>query len=54
MARQLRNSLLSNGGIMENKELTVLKDIAKQMRRHIITMLGEAGSGHPGGSLSFI
>lgn len=39
---------------MENKELTSLKDIAKQMRRHIITMLGEAGSGHPGGSLSLV
>ena len=29
-----------------------LKDIAKQMRVDIVTMLAAAGSGHPGGSLS--
>ncbi|AQS60313.1 transketolase [Desulforamulus ferrireducens] len=29
-----------------------LEERAKAIRRHIITMLGEAGSGHPGGSLS--
>ena len=29
-----------------------LKDIAKQMRADIVTMLAAAGSGHPGGSLS--
>ncbi len=29
-----------------------LEDKAKAIRRHIVTMLGEAGSGHPGGSLS--
>ena len=29
-----------------------LTDIARQMRAHIIRMLAEAGSGHPGGSLS--
>jgi transketolase len=28
--------------------------IAKRLRRHIITMLGKAGSGHPGGSLSAV
>lgn len=38
-------------------ELTVetkamLEEKAKRIRRHIITMLAEAGSGHPGGSLS--
>jgi len=31
-----------------------LKDIAKRVRRHIITMTGKAGSGHPGGSLSAV
>lgn len=30
----------------------LLKDTARQMRRDIVTMLSEAGSGHPGGSLS--
>lgn len=29
-----------------------LEERAKAIRRHIITMLGDAGSGHPGGSLS--
>ncbi|MCL2336698.1 MAG: transketolase [Firmicutes bacterium] len=29
-----------------------LKDKAREIRRHIITMVGAAGSGHPGGSLS--
>ncbi len=31
---------------------TMLKEKAKDIRRHIINMLSEAGSGHPGGSLS--
>ena len=29
-----------------------IKAVAKRIRRHIITMIGNAGSGHPGGSLS--
>jgi len=29
-----------------------MEAIAKRLRRHIITMIGRAGSGHPGGSLS--
>ena len=28
--------------------------MAKKLRRHIITMIGQAGSGHPGGSLSAV
>lgn len=35
-----------------NHDVNALKERAKAIRRHIITMLGEAGSGHPGGSLS--
>jgi transketolase len=31
-----------------------LEAIAKRLRRHIITMTGRAGSGHPGGSLSAV
>ncbi len=31
-----------------------MKAIAKKLRRHIITILGKAGSGHPGGSLSAV
>lgn len=39
---------------MENseKELAVLKAVANEIRQDIIRMLGTAGSGHPGGSLS--
>ncbi|GAB6179395.1 transketolase [Desulfotomaculum defluvii] len=36
---------------MEEK-IQDLQQRAKAIRRHIVTMLGEAGSGHPGGSLS--
>lgn len=32
--------------------ISSVADFATQMRRHIISMLAEAGSGHPGGSLS--
>lgn len=31
-----------------------LEAIAKRIRRHIILMIGKAGSGHPGGSLSAV
>ena len=31
-----------------------MKVIAKRLRRHIISMIGKAGSGHPGGSLSAV
>lgn len=31
-----------------------LKETARQVRRNIVTMLAEAGSGHPGGSLSAV
>ena len=31
-----------------------LAEISKKIRRHIIEMIGEAKSGHPGGSLSAV
>ena len=31
-----------------------MEAMAKKLRRHIITMIGQAGSGHPGGSLSAV
>ncbi len=31
-----------------------LQDIARNIRRHIVKMIAEAGSGHPGGSLSAV
>ncbi len=37
---------------MEKKTVEELKTIAKDLRKKVVTMLYEAGSGHPGGSLS--
>jgi transketolase len=31
-----------------------LKEVAQRLRRRIVTMIGRAGSGHPGGSLSAV
>jgi transketolase len=36
----------------KNYSLDELKNKAKEIRKHIIKMIAEAGSGHPGGSLS--
>ncbi|RPH73340.1 transketolase, partial [bacterium] len=37
-----------------NKKLSAaeLAAMAKKLRRHVVAMIGAAGSGHPGGSLS--
>jgi len=35
-----------------NLSTAELKEMAKNLRRHVITMIATAGSGHPGGSLS--
>ena len=35
-----------------NLSAAELKEMAKKLRRHVITMIATAGSGHPGGSLS--
>ncbi|MBA7653420.1 hypothetical protein ES703_61269 [subsurface metagenome] len=42
--------------VAEAKPLSVKETeaVAKRLRRHIITMIGRAGSGHPGGSLSAV
>ena len=39
-----------------NTELSVpeLQQIARKLRRNIVTMIARAGSGHPGGSLSAV
>ena len=41
---------------VEIKALSVpeMQTMAKKLRRHIVTMIGRAGSGHPGGSLSTV
>src|ERR1044071_9838792 len=38
----------------QTKSLTELQSIAKRVRREIVQMIGEAKSGHPGGSLSAV
>lgn len=39
---------------MRQEEVSKLKELAAELRRHIITMNCHAGSGHPGGSLSSV
>lgn len=41
---------------MEKSSLSIdeLQNIAKKLRRNIVTMIGQSGSGHPGGSLSAV
>ena len=34
------------------KDISFLKEKAKEIRRSIVSMIAEAKSGHPGGSLS--
>lgn len=53
---QIANSMKANKQAfdLEVEQVKRLKEIAKELRIWIIRMLTEAGSGHPGGSLSAI
>jgi transketolase len=42
----------TSAGVFSSNE--DLKAVAKRLRRDIVTMIGKAGSGHPGGSLSAV
>ena len=42
------------GAFSSSASITEMGAIAKRLRRYIITMIGKAGSGHPGGSLSAV
>ena len=42
------------GTAQEVTEAEELRPIATRLRRHILKMTAEAGSGHPGGSLSAV
>ena len=44
----------SPGGEAKPLSIDEMTAIAKKLRRHIISMIGKAGSGHPGGSLSAV
>ena len=52
---ELGNSSLTSADKL-HAELSVeaMEAMAKRLRRHIISMTGKAGSGHPGGSLSAV
>jgi len=41
-----------NPSLAPSLSLDEMSSMAKKLRRHVITMIGKAGSGHPGGSLS--
>jgi len=43
---------VSGSGVFSSAE--DLAAVCKRMRRDIVTMMGKAGSGHPGGSLSAV
>ena len=47
-AKSMKAEVFSSFSVAE------MEAIAKRLRRHIITMIGKAGSGHPGGSLSAV
>ena len=56
---ELGNSKTSAGAkkaevFSSSASIAEMEAIAKRLRRHIITMIGKAGSGHPGGSLSAV
>jgi len=42
------------GVFSSSASLAEMEAVAKRLRRHIITMIGKASSGHPGGSLSAV
>jgi transketolase len=50
-----KSQISSESACLKNKfnlSTAELKEMAKKLRRHVITMITTAGSGHPGGSLS--
>lgn len=47
-------SQASSMPIRSTEDVGALRDRATRIRRHIVEMLAEAGSGHPGGSLSAV
>jgi len=43
-----------SAGVFSSLSVAEMESVAKRIRRHIISMTGKAGSGHPGGSLSAV
>ena len=40
--------------MIATNDITILEEKARMIRRHVVNMIFEAGSGHPGGSLSCV
>jgi len=51
-ADSIKAEVVSSSARAKSLSIEEMKEMAKRLRRHIITMTGKAGSGHPGGSLS--
>ena len=53
-ADSMNAEVFSSPAEAKSLSVTEMEAMAKKLRRHIITMTGKAGSGHPGGSLSAV
>jgi len=53
-ADSMNAEVFSSPAEVKPSSVKEMEAIAKKLRRHIITMTGKAGSGHPGGSLSAV
>jgi len=53
-ADSMNAEVFSSPAEVKPLSVTEMEAMAKKLRRHIITMTGKAGSGHPGGSLSAV
>jgi len=53
-ADSMNAEVFSSPAEVKSLSLKEMEAMAKKLRRHIITMTGKAGSGHPGGSLSAV
>ena len=53
-AGSMNAEVFSSSAQVKSLSVTEMEAMAKKLRRHIITMTGKAGSGHPGGSLSAV
>ncbi len=53
-AGNMNAEVFSSPAKVKPLSVTEMEAMAKKLRRHIITMTGKAGSGHPGGSLSSV
>ena len=53
-ANKIEAEVFSSSTATKSLSVKEMEVVAKRLRRHIITMTGGAGSGHPGGSLSAV